>query len=170
MAAFCLLIPTYVISATIDPGYITKKFDFIGLTEEFLDNNLDLVNLCTYDEVIKTETSFHCMFCGRCVEHFDHHCPFINNCLGYRNHKYFLVFIFSYMIFVALLALETIRHLTDAYLPCEPPTDGVCTSPCVNNTAGVCSYSPKNNVGWYSITILVLIGLNLPIIIYQVFI
>lgn len=36
---------------------------------------------------------------GRCIEKFDHHCNFVNNCLGYRNHKYFLGFIFSYLIY-----------------------------------------------------------------------
>lgn len=133
VVAFVFLIPTYVISAKLDPGYIAKKFNFIDLTEEFLDNNLDLINLCTYDEVIKSETSFHCMFCGRCVEFFDHHCPFINNCLGYRNHKYFLVFIFSYFIFIVIVALETIRHVTEIFtITCasiEPVVDK-CTAPC----------------------------------------
>ena len=33
------------------------------------------------------------------MEKFDHHCSFINNCLGYRNHKYFLGFVFSYLIY-----------------------------------------------------------------------
>ena len=109
------------------------------------------MNLCTYDEIIKTETSFHCMFCGRCVEYFDHHCPFINNCLGYRNHKYFLVFVFSYLVFITLIALETIRHLTETYVPCP---DG---SSCNGENA---------MIGGYSIAILVLIGINTPIILY----
>ena len=120
VVSFSILIPTYVISAAIDPGYLKKQFDFINLAEEFLDNNLDIVNLCTYDEIIKTETSFHCMFCGRCVEYFDHHCPFINNCLGYRNHKYFLIFVFAYLVFIVMIGLETIRHLTETYVPCQP--------------------------------------------------
>jgi hypothetical protein len=34
------------------------------------------------------------MICSKCVEKFDHHCIYINNCLGYRNHKYFLVFLY----------------------------------------------------------------------------
>jgi hypothetical protein len=33
------------------------------------------------------------MVCNRCVEKFDHHCVYINNCLGHRNHKYFMLFL-----------------------------------------------------------------------------
>ena len=80
-----------------------------------MDTNLHLDNFCSYDEVIKSETSFHCFTCNRCVELFDHHCPFINNCLGYRNHKYFLVFLCSYALFLIIMFFETVRHFAEVF-------------------------------------------------------
>ncbi|KAK5643261.1 hypothetical protein RI129_007106 [Pyrocoelia pectoralis] len=43
----------------------------------------------------------HCRICKRCIKRMDHHCPWINNCVGERNQKYFmqfLVYVGNYLI------------------------------------------------------------------------
>ncbi len=37
----------------------------------------------------------HCRICDRCVAQFDHHCPYIYNCVGLRNRGWFLTFTLS---------------------------------------------------------------------------
>lgn len=108
-------IPLFIVTVSLEPGYLRPIYDFNKLVEVALDIGLHLDNLCSYCEVIKSETSFHCTICNKCVELFDHHCPFINNCLGYRNHKYFLSFIFLYTIFLLILITETVRHFIEVY-------------------------------------------------------
>lgn len=54
---------------------------------------IDPLHLCPECFVIKTPRSRHCSVCNKCVERYDHHCPWINNCVGIKNHRDFMLFI-----------------------------------------------------------------------------
>ena len=68
----------------------------------------DPVLLCADCEVVRTDRSRHCSICNRCVERFDHHCPWVNNCVGINNHGVFMSFLVSML---TLLILTTISMI-----------------------------------------------------------
>ncbi|KAF9450518.1 zf-DHHC-domain-containing protein [Macrolepiota fuliginosa MF-IS2] len=47
---------------------------------------------CHQDRIVRPYRAHHCRSCGTCVLKFDHHCPWIGQCVGARNHKFFLNF------------------------------------------------------------------------------
>ncbi|XP_062210306.1 probable protein S-acyltransferase 22 isoform X2 [Phragmites australis] len=49
------------------------------------------------------KNSKHCRVCDKCVDGFDHHCRWLNNCIGKRNYKGFFVLMASA---VALLVMQ----------------------------------------------------------------
>lgn len=74
-----LLIPVIILPLILknsDPGFIVKDkdVDFQAVLET---NNLDKV--CPECEILITCKIRHCKICNRCVDRYDHHCPWINN-------------------------------------------------------------------------------------------
>jgi palmitoyltransferase len=84
-----------------DPGVIRQGVDFLKLVEEF-----DATQMCPECQILRTIRSRHCGVCHKCVERFDHHCPFINNCVGHNNRKYFIVFIFFAFLYTTIAVIN----------------------------------------------------------------
>ena len=94
--------------------------------------------------------------CGHCIEAFDHHCPFINNCLGYRNHKYFLIFITSYCIYLLSILGETIRHVYEAFNTID------------ESTGEKKGWSVFADEDYFPAVLFFLILLHFPVLLYQI--
>lgn len=47
-------------------------------------------SFCRTCEIVRPPRCHHCRICHRCVLQFDHHCHWVNNCIGYNNYRSFL--------------------------------------------------------------------------------
>ncbi|XP_076440552.1 palmitoyltransferase ZDHHC21-like [Babylonia areolata] len=54
--------------------------------------------------------SHHCRRCQQCVMRMDHHCPWINNCVGEENHSSFLLLLFYAFLLGASTFLLCMLH------------------------------------------------------------
>lgn len=106
---FALCVVTFMISSCKDPGHVKKsnKISFLKLNKYF-----DPSFLCASCEILKPEDSRHCYICKKCVSRFDHHCQWINNCVGVNNHGTFILFlILQWFFLLSVVAMCTYNFL-----------------------------------------------------------
>ena len=63
---------------------------------------LTKMKYCPTCDIFRPPRTIHCALCGCCIERLDHHCPWIGTCVGKRNYKYFLIFIYSLLTMIIM--------------------------------------------------------------------
>lgn len=65
---------------------------------------------CRVCAVEVATASRHCWECNKCIERFDHHCPWLNTCIGGRNYTSF---------FITVVALCVVMNITIVSAACS---------------------------------------------------
>jgi len=100
-ANFCFAAVYYWVMFS-DPGFIEQNTVNEQSLLDALNNDQPIPPMCATCMCKKPVRSKHCANCNRCVARFDHHCVWVNNCIGVKNHIQFLVL----LGFVVLLHLQ----------------------------------------------------------------
>ncbi|CAH8641435.1 unnamed protein product [Schistosoma rodhaini] len=94
-----LLLFSHICAAVTDPGLIPlHRYTADQLASVQKPDGWTTCNKCG---IHRPPRAHHCRICRRCVRRMDHHCPWINNCVGECNQKYFIQF----LIYVGILCV-----------------------------------------------------------------
>lgn len=67
--------------------------------------------LCVYCRRKTQVDSKHCKACNKCVLGFDHHCKWLNMCIGTGNYKFFITYMVSAICAMSLGLIATVVYL-----------------------------------------------------------
>ena len=75
---------------------------------------------CKWCSKYKPDRTHHCRTCKRCILKMDHHCPWMYNCVGFFNYKYFyLLLLYSLinLLFIIITMAETVQRVIEIPTP-----------------------------------------------------
>ena len=92
------------------PGHYLPSTDDLEEGVDFQDYG-EGWRACKRCKTGKPPRTHHCSVCRRCVMKMDHHCPWVNNCVGFYNYRYFCLFIVYTAVGCAYTALTCLLPL-----------------------------------------------------------
>jgi len=119
-----LLMVCYIRCILVHPGTIpsseedqswdyvpSKKIKVPELVEKKKDGQR---RHCKWCAKYKPDRCHHCRVCKMCILKMDHHCPWIYNCVGFRNHKYFFLLLFYAALDCHLIMWTMLESVKDS--------------------------------------------------------
>jgi len=124
-----LLLVCYFQSILQDPGEIPDNdpnWTYNNVASHQEDRAFERLNMqeskkgggrrhCKWCGKYKPDRCHHCRVCRSCILKMDHHCPWIYNCVGHNNYKYFYLLLFYCVLDLHLIMWTMVESVVRSW-------------------------------------------------------
>ncbi|KAG8432475.1 hypothetical protein GDO86_016932 [Hymenochirus boettgeri] len=75
----------------------------------------DEFRICKICKVIQPDRCWHCKTCNICVLKKDHHCIWLNNCVGFSNYKSFILFCLYSSLYCLFISVTSAQYMVRSF-------------------------------------------------------
>ena len=111
-----MVLVCFILSVITPPGAVPSTPEWIYVENDTREQPLELQTAletkktgdrrnCKWCGKYKPDRCHHCRVCKTCVLKMDHHCPWIYNCVGLKNHKHFFLLLFYVTVTALYVAI-----------------------------------------------------------------
>lgn len=79
--------PGVLPSVTLNINQLNNVLVFNKSKFHFIRGIKFKIKFCATCHILRSPGVSHCKKCNACIEKFDHHCPWVGNCIGKNNYK-----------------------------------------------------------------------------------
>lgn len=114
---YTLAMIAYYQTIVTDPGGIPEGFDPNHQALAERKRTSGELRFCKKEKKFKPDRAHYCSNEKRNVLRMDHYCPWMSTCIGYRNHKYFILFLLYSSISTNVVTVALIKALVYNVFP-----------------------------------------------------
>jgi len=117
-----MLVISYARCILVHPGTIPDSYKDVPLgTQQNVEmKKTGLRRFCKHCKKNKPDRSHHCRQCRMCILKMDHHCPWIYNCVGFGNYKFFVVLLVYSVLACIQVHVTMVLDSPDIFDPATP--------------------------------------------------
>ncbi|XP_055847154.1 palmitoyltransferase app isoform X1 [Episyrphus balteatus] len=132
-------VPNSLNSPTYRPPPRTKEVLVKGQTVK--------LKYCFTCKIFRPPRASHCSLCDNCVDRFDHHCPWVGNCVGKRNYRFFYMFLVSLAFLAVFIFSCSVTHLVLLLKTEQEVFEVIKRAPCTVIVTFICFFSIWSVIG-----------------------